>query len=313
MALLLQQPTMTLLHKGLADRMVHAHSDEVDLSTSVDVHMTNCLLTADRLELDFDLKHLWLTQSRWSMMCKQYVDQVALMTWLGKAESIGHRGRGMAVLRMKEVLPRGGASVGNKETRRWGGCMLAASYRALPRPTLTLHSRTSYIGYLGILDLGIAYHLGRYAAGVAGVAQDDVSFVWMLEDAQYHSFKSLAWLLQYPYSETRRQLYRRLMETRPFESLSLPEQRTVENRPCIRGSRNWMQRLLNEDRQRILYGDMTYNTYRRVRRRFHTERHGYAFAQGFEGGADVKQSKPYQPLPSVKIQSLDFSPIGVTI
>jgi len=314
----LTAPDMTMLHKGLADRLVHAHHDQVDLVTSVDVHMTNNMLVAESCKLDFDLKTLWLTPSRWSMMVRQYVDPEALMVWLDKASSIGHRERGMAVMRMKEVLPRGGGSAGNKETRRWGGCMLAASYRALPTPTVSLHSRTSYVGYLGILDLGIGYHLARHASAAAGVDLRDVQFVWYLEDAQYHFFKSLAWMLGYPYSEPRRLKYRRLMETRPFESLTTAEQRTVENRPCIRGSRAWLQKLLKEDRARVLYGDMSYNTYRRVRRRYHTERHGLAYAQGFEGGGGdnehrIKQSKAYLPLPSTNIRDLDFSAIGVTL
>jgi hypothetical protein len=64
---------------------------------------------------------------------------------------------------------------------------------------------------------------------------------------------------------------------------------------------------------------MTYNTYRRIRRRWHTEVHGLEFAQQFEGWSVYKQGekkgeqkeffKAYGPLPSVHNSTLDLSPL----
>jgi len=68
---------------------------------------------------------------------------------------------------------------------------------------------------------------------------------------------------------------------------------------------------------------MNYNTYRRIRRRYHTEVLGYETAQTFEGWSYYKQGdkageekeffKAYQPLPHVDIHDLDFSPIGMPL
>jgi hypothetical protein len=301
-------PDMTTLHRRLADGLAHAHADELDLVTSVDVHKTNVMMEAESADLSFNLKHLWLTRARWTKMLNDYVDAGELRVWLDKCETIGKRGRGMAVMRMKEVNARAGPKV----TRRWGGCMLAASYRAVPRPTITLHSRTSYVGYLGILDLGVASCLARYGAAAAGLSAPELRFTWMLEDAQWHNFKSLAWLLCYPYSDNRRAMYHRLL-TSPEEKLTGPERATLRNRPALRLSRNWMYRLLKEDQAGVPYGDMTYNTYRRIRRRFHTEILGYDIAKLYEGGRDSRQDKAYKPLPQLFVEDLDFGPIGVTL
>ena len=71
---------------------------------------------------------------------------------------------------------------------------------------------------------------------------------------------------------------------------------------------------------------MSYNTYRRIRRRYHTEVHGYDYAQQFEGWSYWKKDhgdhkigdkkelfKAYLPLATVPVSELDFSPIGMPI
>jgi hypothetical protein len=80
-----------------------------------------------------------------------------------------------------------------------------------------------------------------------------------------------------------------------------------------------MQRLIKLDQEGKTLGDMTYNTYRRIRRRYHTEVLGYERAQEFEGWSYYKNGpkkgeqkeffKAYQPLASVSIKDLDFKGI----
>jgi len=74
-----------------------------------------------------------------------------------------------------------------------------------------------------------------------------------------------------------------------------------------------------EDHQQKTYGDMTYNTYRRIRRRWHTEVFGFEHAQQFEGWSHYKQGPnkgeqkeffaAYKPLPHTPIETLDFKGI----
>ena len=254
------------------------------------------------------------------MMVRQYLDATELVTWLNRsAQMINWQGRGISTLRTKLVLPRGGKEFGNKETRRWGSCMLAITYRATPKPQITLMSRTSYLGYLGALDMSVAWMCGRYLAEIMGHDVSEMSFVWMNQAMQYHHFKSLAFLLNH-HDPKRKAEYRHLLMAREPE-LSDEDKALIATAPALMYSRRWVQKTIDEDERGDTLGDISYNTYRRIKRRFHTEVMGFEHAQKFEGWSYFKKGPKvgekrdfyaaYQPLPSVPIQSLDFTPLGL--
>jgi hypothetical protein len=313
---------MTALHDQLCDTLVHAQASELDLVTSVDVQIHDTMSYAKSMEWDFDLKNMWLTKGRWSMMVKQYLDPDDTRAWIGKCVAgIGLKGRGISVLRTRTVRPRGGSHVGNRETRRWGSCMLALSYKAIPQPQITLYSRTSYLGYIAALDLSVAWMAARYLAKEMDIHVEDFSFLWYNQALQWHNFKSLAYLLNHRDPEHRR-LNRRLMLL-PESKLTAEEHLYVTSSPALTMSRSWIQRVVAADKRGDTLGDMTYNTYRRIRRRYHTEVRGYEYAKKFEGwsyhtkGENVGEQKEffkaYQPLPSVDIHDCDFRAINLGI
>jgi hypothetical protein len=314
--------TMTDLHRGMTMSLVEATTDKLDVISTVDVQRHNVIGAADSMAWEFDFKSMWLTKSRWTMMVRQYLDGEDLQAWIDLCTTrIGRKGRGTAVLRTKNVKPRGGPEDGftNKRTRRWGSCMLNLSYKAIPHPTITLHSRTSYLGYIGALDLSVAWMAGKYLAHELGLKVEDLHFVWMIESIQWHNFKSLAFLLNNPDEDIRRR-YRRLM-VKPLSRLDPWEIEQLKHSPALELSRRWLRRVMKEDATGKTYGDMTYNTYRRIRRRWHTEVLGYDRALAFEGWSYFKTGekkgepkeffKAYQPLPHVHIKNLDFSPLGM--
>lgn len=314
---------MTELHDQLCTSLVTATKDELDVISSVDVQIHNIIAQADSMEWDFDLKSMWLTKSRWSMMVRQYIDPEELEAWINQITSkIGTRGRGIAVMRTKTVKARGGAATGhtNKETRRWGSCMLAISYKAVPQPQITLYSRTSYLGYIGALDLTVAWVLARTLAEALGIKLSDIRFVWMNEAIQWHNFKSLAFLLNHP-EKKRRKLYRRLM-MKPAKKLKPEEVQMLKDSPGLMLSRKWLAKVIKEDQEGKTYGDMTYNTYRRIRRRWHTEVHGFEYAKQFEGysyfktgerkGEEKEYFKAYPELPHCHASDLDLTPLKVS-
>lgn len=311
-------PTLTQLHDQLCFNIVESPPEKLDVITTVDVQIHNVIAEAQSMEWEFDLKNMWLTPSRWSMMVKQYLDPDELQAWLEQcAGKIGIKGRGIAVLRTRIVKPRGGPAQGNKETRRWGSCMLAISYKAKPHPQITLYSRTSYLGYLGALDLSVAWMCARYLASMMGVPVETFSFVWMNEALQYHNFKSLAYLLNHPDEELRAQYRTMILEKKMPKSLA----ERVQGSPALRLSRKWMANMQKLDAEGKTLGDMSYNTYRRIRRRYHTEVLGYEAAQQFEGwsyykvgdkaGEQKEFFKAYQPLPHTPIEKLDLRAIGL--
>ena len=316
--------TMTELHDMLCDSLIQAKEDELDVISTVDVQIHDIIAEADSMAWEFNMKSMWLTRSRWSMMVRQYIDPEELEAWIGQCTSkIGTKGRGIATMRTKVVKPRGGAATGhtNKETRRWGACMLAISYKAKPKPTITLYSRTSYLGYIGALDLSVAWMCGRYLAKEMGIKVEDISFIWVNSAIQWHNFKSLAYMLNHHDEETR-DTYRRYL-TSPSSDLSVQDKRAILRAPAIKLSRKWLRKVVLEDEAGRHYGDMTYNTFRRIVRRYHTEVHGEAYAKQFEGWSYYKKGlkegeqkeffKSYPLLPNVHIDSLDFAPIGMPI
>lgn len=315
---------MTDLHTRMIRSLVHATSDELDVISNVDVQIHNVMGYADSMAWNFDLKGLWLTKSRWSMMVRQYLDPVELTAWIDQCTTkIGTKGRGIAVLRTRIVKPRGGAATGhtNKETRRWGSCMLTLSYKAMPKPQITLHSRTSYLGYIGALDLSVAWMAARYLSHELGIKVEDISFLWYNEAIQWHNFKSMAWMLCNPDPELR-SLYRRLLTKAPSK-LSEAERVILDDSPATRMTRTWLTKVRKEDAAGLTYGDMTYNTYRRIRRRWHTEVFGLDYAKKFEGWSKYKVGpqagenkeffKAYGELPSVWIANCDFSAIKMPL
>jgi hypothetical protein len=315
---------MTQLHDEMCESLVVATRDELDIISTVDVQKHGVLAEADSMVWDFDLKSMWLTKSRWSMMCRQYIDPEELQAWINTVTSrIGLKGRGIAVMRTKVVKPRGGAATGhtNKETRRWGSCMLTISYKAKPVPTVALHSRTSYLGYIGALDLSVAWMIARYLAKEMGVDVSTFKFVWYNEAIQWHNFKSLAFLLSNDNDEMRT-FYRRLL-IKPRSKLTARELEYLNSSPALTLSRKWLRKVMKEDAEGKTYGDMTYNTYRRIRRRWHAEVLGVERAKEFAGWSHYKTGerageqkeffKHYPALPSVLIENLDFSCIGMPL
>jgi hypothetical protein len=312
-----QAPTLTELHDQLCMSLVTAPKEDLDVISSVDVQIHSVIAECDSMEWDFDLKSMWLTPSRWTMMVNQYVDAEELEAWVNQITSkIGLKKRGICVMRTKTVKARGGEATGhtNKETRRWGSCMLALSYKALPTPTITMHSRTSYLGYIGALDLTVAWMCAKVLAKAMGVEVESFRFVWHNEAIQWHNFKSLAFLLNHPDKKTRKK-YRRLL-TKKESKLDVDELDEIAAAPGLRLSRKWLAKVIQEDKDGVTYGDMTYNTYRRIRRRWHTEVHGLEFAQQFEGWSRYKTGpkkgkkkeffKAYGPLPSTHVDTLSF-------
>lgn len=296
------EPTMTKLHRAVTDPLFKSTRDQLDEYNSVDVQIHDVVAQADSLEWDLDLADMWLTSARWTTMIRQYVNPEQFLMWLDtSATRVGTNNRGIAMLRTNTVEPKRQSN--GKVTRRWGSCMLAISYKALPHPQITLHSRTTYLGYIGALDLSVAQTCGRYVAEALDLQESDIRFVWMNEATQWHGFKSLAYLFAYAPKAAA------LCERR---ELTPREERFVESRPGLLIARKWLQKVRREyEDEGRMYGDEKYNTFLRIVRRYHTQVHGHEYAKQFESLSvnateDGKIKKAYGLLPSCKISTLDF-------
>jgi hypothetical protein len=304
---LYQSSTVTKMHDSICHSLAYARKPDLDIITSVDVHKHNVVATARSFDWEFDLRDLWLTRARWTAMIRQYINPIALETWVNSCgDKLKGRKRGVSIMRTNEVRqrssPKKNADDGNRTWRTWGSCMLALGYRAMPYPQITMHSRTSYLGYIGALDLSVAYVCAGLIAGQVGITPEDMRFVWHLESAQFHAFKSLAYLLN---DDIRRN---------EFLDLKVGEDEkrdlyTKRESPALYISRKWMNSFEKEDLEGKRYGDMNFGQTRRIRKRYHTEVMGYDYGAPYEGGGhnSASQNKRFKPLPSTPVTELTFA------
>lgn len=269
---------------------------------------------------DYDLADLWLTESRWNTMVRQYVNPDALDGTLGMVETHlakSRRKSGTATLRLsptaddlddpEEVIELQtnlvqGKKSGRQVRRRWGSCMLALTYRNVPHPTVVLTSRTTYFGYLAIMDAMVANVFAQKCGAIVGIDPADMRFVWHINLAQYHGFRSLA----YPAGNPRmlKFLDQCVDDEDKWKRLK------AEGRMGVLRTLTGYRRILQSDRAGRLYGDESFSSFCRVRRRFHTQVHGFQYASQFNGGTRIGSTKAFKPVPSLPAQSLTFSAIG---
>lgn len=278
-----------------------------DWAQGTEVGLHNVAIHCKTIDFDYDLKKLWIPPSRWTMMVRQYIDPIALEDCLAKINDRMGSGRsssqrrGIAVLRTKLVQGKG---VGRGVRRRWGSCMLSLSFRRVPVPTITLHSRTTYFGYLALVDMAVARAFALECSKITGVPIEKIEFVWNLEMAQFHGFRSLAWMLSNP--EIRSE-----MDEDVDRRSTLSAQPKMGNTPGYRKALDGYARILKSDRAKVLYGDESFSSFARVRRRFHTEVYGVEYTKQFAGGTRRPGGTGgFEPLPSLPISNLDLSPLS---
>lgn len=290
-------------HDAMAEQLVYGDQpgQDWDWTHGTEVGLHNVSIHCETIDFDYDYKRLWVPPTRWTMMVRQYIDPEALADCLDKiSDRMGPPRRagdtrGISVLRTRLVQGKG---VGRGVRRRWGSCMLSLSYRNMPVPTVTLHSRTTYFGYLALVDAAVARAFAVEAAARVGIPVSKVQFVWHLELAQFHGFRSLAWMLM-------DEDIRKQMDEDVDNRLSFPSRRVAGSQVGYRKALDGYARILKSDRAGTLYGDESFSSFARVRRRFHTEAYGEKYAEQFIGGTRNRGGKGAFPaLPSLPVSSM---------
>jgi hypothetical protein len=295
-------------HDSMCEQLVYGDilGQDWDWTHGTEVGLHNVAIHCKSIDFDYNLKQLWIPPTRWAMMIRQYIDPVALDDCLMKIADrmapprTARNSRGIAVLRTRLVQGKG---IGRNVRRRWGSCMLSLSFRRTPIPTVTLHSRTTYFGYLAMLDMAVARTFAQTCAYITGTKLEDIAFVWNLELAQFHGFRSLAWMLGD--TDIRHQLDRDVDERQQFSPYA-----KSGNSPGYRKCLDGYARILKSDRADVLYGDESFSSFARVRKRFHTEVYGSDYSSQFIGGTRrAGNNGIFQPLPDTWVSSLTFAPL----
>lgn len=164
-----------------------------DVVANIESHFYHMLLVADSCQYDLDLgTEVWLNVGRWSRLVKEYIDKAHLERFIEQADEIftGNARDGATANMMFRDPDR------YAKKHRWGGCLMGATFRGAHNqfPTLTFFSRTTYIGYMGLLDAGLAHVMSQYITGYF----PEVSFRWHISSAQLHCFKTLPFIFSQP-------------------------------------------------------------------------------------------------------------------
>lgn len=275
------QPLPTIVHasnmtdvwKKMNDTILWARREELAYWSSLDSMVADVVGMADQATFELDIGHdLWVTPSRWTTLTRQYVDPDRLFKWLENVKEISTYNRGIAAMDMNPVQKTVVVSNARANRRKHGGCMRMVTYRAFPQPTVSLYSRTTYLGYIGGLDMLLAYKLIEQACDMIGegLHPSQFQFRWHIEVAQFHGFKSMAYLFA-----TEQDRFMRMSEKK-WASLVGKKFRghmiyPLEEMPTWQLIRYWYGRIQKQDAEGKLYQDMKYGAEKRVRRRYHAQ------------------------------------------
>lgn len=285
------------LNRELTRRLVYGRPDVIN---ATDTQLLDIMVRANKATyLSFDLKRIWLTKNRWSSIIKGYLDPDRLAAWLETIQDklTDERKRGVLHMRSKEIVGYVNETTG-REWRRWGSCMLGWSFQSRPGFQITLHSRTSYLGYIAQLDLAVTAKLAEKIAQLLGIGIEEISVVWHLGAGQFHAFKSLAWF------------YQTKADQMILEGDKWPGDMR-QKMPTLWMARRTLRKIKEEDEAGKGYGDHNFNQILRIRRRYHAEvgNGGHEFAHGNLGKVNLRNVKAFEPLPSVPLSALDLKAV----
>ncbi len=264
----------------------HLYREGVDLYLGIGTNMYNVFLEADSAEYDFNLREVWLNSARWTRLVREYVDPIDATIFVQNSRKIlDGKGKNGVITNMpfRPVERRS-----DLRRHKWGNCLLAATFRGTPgsavAPTLTIHSRVSYNGYMLGMDMGIVHVLARE---ISEGEPDLIRVQWHLDVTQFHSFKCL------PYLYTQPDLMEELDLMRPDDAgeFGSHAQFLIKRYPTWKSISRWWATVLKFEEEGKTIEEELYGPFRRIRKRYKEYQEGIL-------------------VPSVHISELDFSKIG---
>jgi hypothetical protein len=188
-------PDLTSLWHRAARTMLTAGpigSDGIlDWKGSSETYSYSNVLKADSMAYRFDVgRDLSLNRSRFTTLQRAYLNPQDLDNFLDRVEVIGRRTASRGVLTTMVVRQK----EGSKGRYANGPCIIGYGWRGGhrgPPPTLVLHSRTSYLTYMGGMDLALCRVLAVVIAERLEIPVEDIRFEWFSEALMTHNYKQI--------------------------------------------------------------------------------------------------------------------------
>jgi hypothetical protein len=176
--------TLTDLWHGECRSILGAKRDQVFISSLTCVKFDQ-LLSAHSMEYNIDIsEQLWLTKGRFTGLQRDYLEPSLLVEFIEKGSRVSTK-RPQVAQMLCRMKPQRHVSY------RWGNCILALTFRRVPRPQLTMYSRTSMITRMGGLDLALAWHVASLIAEESDEQIEDYAFKWYVTNLQHSSLQGV--------------------------------------------------------------------------------------------------------------------------
>lgn len=181
-------PTLTELWHGTARALIFAPADKVVVA-SLAVVAYDQLVAAHSMGYKFDVsRELWMTAGRFTGLQRDYIDPDALEEFISKSSKI--KAKKVSISQM-QCRMKGQRHVSYK----WGNCILGFTFRLLPQPTFSMHSRVSAITRMGGLDLALAYCVAREISDAREEDVQDYAFRWHAGSFQHSAMTGMPYVL----------------------------------------------------------------------------------------------------------------------
>lgn len=250
--MIVSAPNLTSLWHGVAWHMLMAPADQIDKVTSSDTIVYDNVLTAHSMDFNFDAgRDLWLPASRFTKLKRDYIDPDELDSFLDRCEKIGRKDNNRGVVTQMQPAFHDRA-VGKYQ---WGNCIIGYTFRGGGRhkPVLTMHSRTTYIAYMGGMDLALSAVLARYIGERIDRDPVEFTFRWVVDSLMFHDFKSV------PYMLGREAMMQAMRHRERYPDAEYPTLRK------LRKTFAWIER---QDRAGVHWSDEAFGPRKRIRRRW---------------------------------------------
>jgi hypothetical protein len=194
---LLRAKTLNEVWEAGCRRMFFGGNDEITKSSGMTLAFNNVLI-AKSMEFHADVgRDLNLTQSRFPALLRDYVDLEEYEAFLGRCQNVAKRQTATTQMLFRRVKPRGINKFKPTGNKAHGGCMLAVTFRKGKRgqsPEFGLHSRMSYLPYMGALDATVVYAMAKEVGDLLGFDRNEASFTWYCDSFAFASMQSASYV-----------------------------------------------------------------------------------------------------------------------
>lgn len=192
-----QAPTLAKMWRGACRKMFFAtEADGLARGSSMTM-LYNHLVMADSMEFDLDVwLDLHLTKSRFPVLQRTYLEVGEFEDFLVRCRNVQKERGAVTKLHAVPHKPRGINRTKKTGNYAHGGCIHGWDFRvdkATKRPQLAMHSRVSYLPYMGGLDLALSYCIAKEIGAELGYAVEDFGFAWHCTAFQYAHMQSVAY------------------------------------------------------------------------------------------------------------------------